>query len=67
MAFSLPVPCCIYLFLAVLGLCCCVRAFSSCGELASHCSGFLLQNMGAQASAVAAHRLSSYSPRMQAQ
>ena len=23
----------IYLFLAVLGLCCCVRAFSSCGEL----------------------------------
>ena len=22
----------IYLFLAVLGLCCCVRAFSSCGE-----------------------------------
>ena len=23
---------CIYLFLAVLGLCCCSRAFSSCGE-----------------------------------
>ena len=23
----------IYLFLAVLGLCCCTRAFSSCGEL----------------------------------
>ena len=22
----------IYLFLAVLGLCCCARAFSSCGE-----------------------------------
>ena len=22
----------IYLFLAVLGLCCCTRAFSSCGE-----------------------------------
>ena len=22
----------IYLFLAALGLCCCVRAFSSCGE-----------------------------------
>ena len=22
----------IYLFMAVLGLCCCVRAFSSCGE-----------------------------------
>ena len=22
----------IHLFLAVLGLCCCVRAFSSCGE-----------------------------------
>ena len=23
---------CIYLFLSVLGLCCCTRAFSSCGE-----------------------------------
>ena len=43
-----------YLFMAVLGLCCCARAFSSCGELgllflavhgllivvASHCGGF---------------------------
>ena len=25
-------PLFIYLFLAVLGLCCCTRAFSSCGE-----------------------------------
>ena len=37
----------IYLFLAVLGLCCCARAFSSCSERgllfivrASHCGGF---------------------------
>ena len=38
-----------YLFLAVLGLCCCAQAFSSCGEQgllcscctqASHCGGF---------------------------
>ena len=31
-----------YLFLAVLGLHCCMRAFSSCGERerASHCDGF---------------------------
>ena len=25
-----------FIFLAVLGLCCCVQAFSSCGEVASH-------------------------------
>ena len=40
-------------FLAALGLCCCVQAFSSFGELgllsscgvgASHCSGFSLQS-----------------------
>ena len=39
----------VYLFLAPLGLCCCVRVFSSCGEQgllsscgapASHCGGF---------------------------
>ena len=30
----------IVFFLALLGLCCWVRAFSSCGEQASHCSGF---------------------------
>ena len=30
-----------YLFLlAVLGLCCCTQAFSSCGEQAAHCSAF---------------------------
>ena len=28
------------LFLSVLGLCCCVWAFSSCGTRASHCGGF---------------------------
>ena len=39
-----------YLFLAALGLRCCVRAFSSCGEwgllldaVVSHCSGFSLR------------------------
>ena len=30
----------LYLFLAVLGLCCCVQAFSSCGE---QCTGFSLR------------------------
>ena len=29
-----------YLFLFVLGLCCCMWAFSSCDVRASHCSGF---------------------------
>ena len=29
----------IHLFLAVVGLCCCVRALSTCGTEASHCSG----------------------------
>ena len=30
----------LFLFLAVLGLCCCVQAFSSCGTWACHWSGF---------------------------
>ena len=35
----------LYLFLAVLGLCCCVGSFPSCGEwgLLSRCTGFSLQ------------------------
>ena len=58
------------LFLAALGLCCCTRAFSSCGEwgllfvaarglliaVASHCRAWAL---GAWASVVAARGLSS--------
>ena len=46
----------IYLFLASLGLCCCVRAFSSCGErglLFVVVRGLLV----AVASLVAEHRL----------
>ena len=47
----------IYLFLIVLGLCCCSRAFSSCSEqgqllIAIHCGGFFCcgaQALGAQA------------------
>ena len=50
----------LFLFLAVLGLRCCARAFSSCGErelllVASHCSGFSrcgAQALGARASVV---------------
>ena len=61
----------IYLFLAVLGLCCCTQAFSSCGEpgatlccgaLTSHCGGFACcgaRALGAWASVVVAHGLSS--------
>ena len=62
----------IYLFLAVLGLCCCMRAFSSCGEwgllsvavhrLLSHCGGFSCCGawaLGMRASVVVAHGLSS--------
>ena len=60
----------IYLFLAALGLCYCVRAFSSCvewlplccGVRASHCGGFSCcgaWTLGVQASVVAAHELSS--------
>ena len=58
----------IYLFLAVLGLCCCTRAFSSCGERvhcgarASHCGGFSCCGawaLGAWASVVVARKISS--------
>ena len=61
----------IYLFLAVLGLCCCTRAFSSCGERgatlrcsarASHCGGLShcrARALGVRASAVVARGLSS--------
>ena len=57
----------IYLFLAVLGLCCCVRAFSSCSEwgllfvavrgllIAVACCG--AQDLGVRASVVVAHGL----------
>ena len=60
-----------YLFLAVLGLCCCTQAFSSCGEQgatlrcgarASHCSGFSCCRawaLGMGASVVVARGLSS--------
>ena len=47
----------IYLFLAVLGLYCCVQAFSSCGSRASHCGGFSFcraRALGTWASAVSA-------------
>ena len=56
----------IYLFMAVLGLCCCVRAFSSCGARASHCSGFSCcgaQALDARASVVVARGLSSCGSR----
>ena len=52
----------IYLFLAALGLCCCARAFSSCGTWA-YCSGFSCCRawaLRARASVVAACGLSSY-------
>ena len=60
----------IYLFLAVLGLRCCARAFlvaarggySSCGAQASHCSGFSRCGawaLGTRASVVVARGLSS--------
>ena len=59
-------------FLAVLGLCCCAQAFSSCGERgatlhcgagASHCGGFSCcgaRALGVWASVVVACGLSSY-------
>ena len=65
----------IYLFLAALGLRCCARAFSSCGEQgatlccgarASHCGGFSCCGAGALgtwASVVVAHGLSSCGSR----
>ena len=49
-------PYLIYLFLAVLGLRCCTRAFSSCSAWASHCGGVSFcgaQALGARASIVA--------------
>ena len=54
----------IYLFLTVLGLRCCARAFSSCGNWASYCSGFSCcgaRALGMQASVVAARGLSNCS------
>ena len=36
----------IYLFLAALGLCCCMWAFFSCGAWASHCCGFSVAEHG---------------------
>ena len=59
-----------YLFLAVLGLCCCAQGFSSCrergllccGAWASYCGGFSCcraQALGLQPSVVAARRLIS--------
>ena len=51
----------IYLFLAALGLRCCMKAFSSCvkrcGARASHCCG--ARALGARVSVVVARRLSS--------
>ena len=50
----------IYLFWAALGLRCCGQTFSSCGERASHCSGFSccgVQALGARASVVVARGL----------
>ena len=65
---------CIYLFLAALGVCCCTRVFSSCGEcgllfvvvrwlliaVASRCGA---QALGTWASVVVAHGLSSCGSR----
>ena len=62
------------LFFAVLGLCCCMRAFSSCSEQAllccgvraSYCSGFSCcgaRALGMWASVVVTHRLSSCGSR----
>ena len=56
--FCLSIP----LFLAVLGLRCCVRAFSCCGAWASHCSGFSCcgaRPLGVWASVFVAPRLQS--------
>ena len=77
--FFLKIHLFIYLFMAALGLCCCVRAFSSCGERgatlccgaqASHCGGFSYcgaRALGAQASVVVTCGLSSCGSRVQAQ
>ena len=69
----------LFLFLAVLGLCCCARAFSSCGELGYSllwCMGFSLRwllllwstgsrrvGFGSCGSRVLEHRLSSCGAR----
>ena len=48
------------IFLAVLGLHCCVQSFSGCGGWASRCSGFCCcraQGLGTHVSVVVAHRL----------
>ena len=64
----------IYLFLAVLGLHCCTRAFSSCGEqgllflvvcrllISVACLCWGAWALGTQTSVVVAHRFSSCSP-----
>ena len=53
----------IFVFLVVVGLCCWMRAFSSCDVWwASHCGGFSCckaQALGTRASVVAVHELSS--------
>ena len=52
----------IYLFLAALGLCCCTRAFSSCGAQVSLCSGFSCcraRALGSRASVVVARGVQS--------
>ena len=64
----------IYLFLAALGVRCCVQAFSSCGEqgllivavhglLTAVASGWGARALGVQASVVVAHRLRSCGSR----
>ena len=46
-------------FLAVLGLCCCTQAFSSCDEQASHCVASLVEHgLKGMGSVLMAHRLS---------
>ena len=52
----------INLFLAALGLRCCVQVFSSCGERASHCGGFSCcgaRALGVRDSVVVARGLSN--------
>ena len=51
-----------YILLAMLGLCCCTQAFSSCGVGVSHWGGFSCcraQALGTRVSVVAALRLST--------
>ena len=53
-----------YLFLAALGLCCYVRAFSSCGEwVCSLSSGYRLTGFSSCGSRAVEHRLSSCGTR----